>query len=288
MSYTLLNTGSGLFTQMTTNIPVGRAEVLDIYTGSGRNFFGATLLDLNDDGRPELIVGGTPATKHARILWNRNGVFVQTDVTELSLPTAFPNTGGDTYFERIDVNQDGLQDLVAIGNQNPLHGWYLQVFVNHGNKQFVDETADRVPRGEDSAGTEGVDIAVVRPGNNGPQVLDFNHDGAPDFFIGFQTADATAVIKPSQPLLWLNDGTGHFSTLKVQDFVAAGKETQSPNNVLRTVRLVPTRSGYSFIAVTYNGKVGNPLTLTGLLATKPYLGRVLPSCIFGAGCGLVQ
>ena len=62
-------------------------------------------------------------TKHARILWNRSGVFVQTDMTELSLPSAFPNTGGDTHSERTDVNQDGLQDLVAIGNQNPLHGW---------------------------------------------------------------------------------------------------------------------------------------------------------------------
>lgn len=77
--------------------------------------------------------------------------------------------------------------------------------------QFVDETADRVPCGEDSAGTEGVDTAVVRP-VGGPQVLDFNRDGAPDIFVGFQTPDATAVIKQSQPLLCLNDGSGHSCT----------------------------------------------------------------------------
>jgi hypothetical protein len=34
--------------------------------------------------------------------------------------------------------------------------------------------------------------------------------------------------------------------------------------------LVPTRNGFSFISVNYNSRLGHPLTVTGLLATKPY------------------
>lgn len=179
------------------------------------------------------------------IFWNRDGVFVETDTTALTAPARFPNTHGEINFEGLDVNQDGLMDLVLSGNQNPLDGWYLQIFVNHGDKQFVDETAERVPPGEDSGGTEGVDTGAAKagPSNRYLQVLDFNRDGAPDIFVGFLISNKNVPITPSQPLLWLNDGTGHFSTLKVRDFVAAGKETESPTNVLATWHLVPTRNG---------------------------------------------
>ena len=270
LSYTLLNTGSGQFTQTSTNVP-GAGQLLDPFTTG--NFNQAALADLNDDGRPELIAAGRPGGKpRDTILWNRDGVFVQADITTLPAPARFPNGYGALNFERIDVNQDGLMDLVSVGTQFPLSidGWYLQVFINHGNREFVDETADRVPPGEAAGGTEGVNAGIVGPGSDCLQVLDFNQDGAPDFFVGFHPSNGVARITPDQPLLWLNDGTGHFSTLKVRDFVAAGKERQSPNNVLGTCRLVPTRNGYSFISVGYNGKIGNPLTVTGLLATRPY------------------
>lgn len=269
---------SGQFTQTSTNIPVRPGQLLDPYSGGG--FAGSGLIDLNDDGRPEFIVGGTRnlgptgvlRKPLATILWNRDGVFVETDTTALTAPARFPNTHSEITFAGIDVNQDGLQDLVASGNQNPFDGWYLQIFVNHGNKQFVDETAERVPPGEDSAGTEGVDTgaAKARPSNSFLQVLDFHHDGAPDIYVGFLITNKGVAVPPSQPLLWLNDGTGHFSTLKVRDFVAAGKETEGPANVLATDHLVPTRNGYSFINVSYRGDLGHPLTVTGLLATKPY------------------
>jgi hypothetical protein len=128
----------------------------------------------------------------------------------------------------------------------------------------------------------------VREFNPGAlQVLDFNQDGAPDIYVAFG-GTVVAPLTPNQPLIWLNDGTGHFSTLKVGDFVAAGRETQQPVNVINRTRLVATRNGYSFIAISYNPRVSHPLTVTGLLATKPYRLRVFPRCLWGAGCsGLV-
>ena len=169
---------------------------------------------------------------------------------------------------------DGLPDLVAIGilNLNQLHGWYMQIFVNHGNREFVDETADRTAPGEASGGIEGVDTASVGPCRGCLQVLDFNQDGAPDIAIGFQQ-DNVARLAQNQSLIWLNDGAGHFSTLEVRDFVTAGKE-----DLLGTARLVATRNGYSLLSTTYNGRPGGwLLSVRGLLATKPYRVSPVPS-----------
>ena len=116
-------------------------------------------------------------------------------------------------------------------------GWFVQILVNKGNRQFVDETAGRVPQGDASGGTEGVQTAA--PWALWVRVLDFNQDGAPDFSVEFSKV---RISRQDQPLVWLNDGAGHFSTLKVGDFVAAGSEW-----MLGIGHLVATRNGYSFI-----------------------------------------
>jgi hypothetical protein len=268
--YTLLNTGSGQFTRTTANLPVGQrncgnpgqvpCKLLDYAIQ------GATLTDLNGDGLPELLVTGRANSNipSETILWNRAGVFVDTDKTELPASAVIlTNTRWDMDVERIDVNQDGLPDLVLLGTQSPSYaGWFVQILVNKGNRQFVDETADRVPQGEAFGGTNGASGTSIPLWS---QVLDFNKDGAPDFFLRLG-AGSPGRFQPDQPLIWLNDGTGHFSTLKVGDFVAAGREALlggSPH-------LVATRYGYSFITPrSFPGSGG--LRLTGLLAAKPYL-----------------
>jgi hypothetical protein len=128
----------------------------------------------------------------------------------------------------------------------------------------VDETAVRAAQGEASGGIDGVPTNT-RAGWS-VRVLDFNHDGAPDFSMEFV---GSGNLSPGQPLVWLNDGTGHFSTLKVEDFVSPGREGYLGNG-----SLVATRNGYSFIfPLTYEGSGG--LRLKGMLASKPY--RTTPS-----------
>lgn len=125
----------------------------------------------------------------------------------------------------------------------------------------MDETADRVPQGESSAGTAGEQAPIPRR----VHVIDFNQDGAPDFFVEIRNNPITQ----GQPLVWLNDGTGHFTTLKVGDFVAPGKESLLGGKPL----LVATRFGYSFIALQNFGP-GGGLRVTGLLASKRQLPAV--------------
>jgi hypothetical protein len=178
----------------------------------------------------------------------------------------FGNAHIDLVAQRIDVNLDGLPDLVLVGTQGApsnFDGWFVQVLINKGNREFVDETAQRVPQGDAFGGTSGVPTNTRAAA--GLLVLDFNEDGAPDFSVKFI---GPGRLTPGQPLVWLNDGTGHFSTLKVGDFVVAGREF-----VLGTGSLVATRNGYSFISPeTFPGSGG--LIFRGMLATKPY--RVTP------------
>lgn len=72
-------------------------------------------------------------------------------------------------------------------------------------------------------------------------------------------------ITQDLPLVWLNDGAGHFSALKVGDLVVAGNERLlgNPNH------LIATRNGYSFIAPQVFPS-SRDLRITGLLATRPY------------------
>jgi hypothetical protein len=260
--YTLLNTGSGQFTQANSNIPVGPNQLL---TFPGYGLRNATLADLNGDGLPELIVAEDANTAfkrehHSTILWNRAGVFVDSDKTELPGPGILDAIRSDYDVEAIDVDQDGLMDLVLVGTPTPSYsGWFVQVFINKGNRQFVDETAERVPPG-DATGQFGGPKFWAQP--YGVEVIDFNQDGAPDFFINF--ANGGKVVARDLPLVWLNDGTGHFSTLKVGDFVTPGNERLLGSSP----RLMATRNGYSFVAPIANA---GSLRITGLLAKKPYL-----------------
>ncbi len=51
-------------------------------------------------------------------------------------------------------------------------------------------------------------------------------DGAPDFSVEY-FADGKFPLKRNQPLIWINDGTGRFSTLKVSDFIASNSDPWS-------------------------------------------------------------
>jgi hypothetical protein len=265
--YLLVNTGSGQFTLTRSGLPADANQLLDPVTQ--HHFPGANFGDLNGDGLPELMIAADSSVannklRRSLVLWNRNGQYSATDVTELPATAVFPNTHNDYDIRRADLNRDGQQDVIVIGRQHLSYGgWFVQLLINTGERSFVDQTADRIPAGEFSAGSEGV--ATTAPWPQWINVIDFNGDGAPDFSVEFVTG-ATA-MQASQPLIWLNDGSGRFTTLKASDFVAAGREWQIGNG-----HLARTRNGYSFITTQlYSGSGG--LRLTGLLATRPFTGR---------------
>jgi hypothetical protein len=265
--YLLLNSGSGQFTMTRTPIPAEANQLLDPNTS--HHFAGANFGDLNGDGLPELMISADSSNAHNKlrkslVLWNRDGQFSASDVTELPASAVFPNTHNDYDIRRADLNRDGLQDIIVIGRQHlNFGGWFVQLLINAGDKTFVDQTADRIPAGEFSSGSEGV--ATTAPWPLWINPIDFNGDGAPDFSIEFVTGSTPMLA--SQPLIWLNDGSGRFSTLKASDFVTPGNEWR-----LGYAHLVPTRNGFSFVTPQlYSGSGG--LRITGLLATRPFTGR---------------
>jgi hypothetical protein len=169
----------------------------------------------------------------------------------------------------MDVNQDGLQDLLVVGRQTiPLGGWFLQILINRGDRQFVDETAERMPPEESFGGVAGAPSSApvaywVRP-------LDFNQDGALDFSVIAQRQPNGAFPR-NHPIIWINDGTGHFSTWKLEDFVPANKEQLIGGLPF----LVATRNGYSFITLV-KPSADSALIVRGLLVGKsklPGVGR---------------
>ena len=228
---------------------------------------GTVLADLDGDELPELIALGEGYRGYfgieavSYVFWNRAGVFSEQHKTPLASPEVFAQRGHiDLDAAALDADGDGRLDLVVVGTQlTPFYdGWFVQLLMNRGDGTFADETALRLQPHEQSSGNAGV--ATDAPWARWVDALDFNGDGAADFVMSPSSRD----LRPNQPLIWLNDGSGRFSALKVHDFVGPGYEW-----LLRDQPLVRARHGYSYIVTqSYPGSGG--LILTGLLATRPY------------------
>ena len=267
LAYSLLNNGDGSFLVDRTILPVGPGETMDSHTG--HVFPGTVLTDLDDDGRPELIVTADAndplnRNRHSTVFWNRSGAFSERDKTVLPIAAPFVDSHIDLDAASIDADGDGRLDLLVVGTQGrPFYdGWFVQLLMNRGDRRFIDETSRRLQPHERFGGIvgEGAGAAWAQR----VEVLDFNGDGAADFAVQAIPGGERFQLPQSQPLIWLNDGSGQFTALNVHDFVRPGEEW-----LVTGARLMKTRHGYSFITPqSYPG--GGGLIVTGLLATRPY------------------
>jgi FG-GAP-like repeat len=273
LPYMLLNSGTGEFALSRDGLPVKRGELLD--SDLTRHLFnGSTFADLDGDGLPDLIVTATAsnsgdAFRNTTIFWNRQGMFVNDGVTVLPEVTPFQQSHNDLDARAIDFTGDGLLDLVVVGTQggtqgSPAYydGWFVQLFVNQGNRRFVEETYARLAPSDAAGGIPGERsiLAGIAPFWITP--LDFDGNGTPDFSVQFGRG-SQGTMPLEVPIIWLNDGTGRFSTLKVGDFVADADRV-----AMGHAHVVPTRDGFSFFhAVVTQGR---GLQVRGVLATRPY------------------
>ena len=282
LPYMLLNNGDETFSLDRSTLPVGPGETLH-FVSRGVTITGTVLADLDADGLPELIALGEGYEGYSLpydgfsgieavsfVFWNRAGAFSEHHKTPLPSPEVFARHGHiDLDATALDADGDGLLDLVIIGTQlDPFYdGWFVQLLMNRGDGTFADETSLRLQPHEQSSGNAGV--VTNAPTVLWVDVLDFNGDGAADFAI----TPFSGPFPPNQPLIWLNDGSGRFSALKVHDFIhpAFHHEWQW---LLRGATLVRTRHGYSLIITWSDSDWPRPgtdgLILTGLLATRPY------------------
>jgi RNA polymerase sigma factor (sigma-70 family) len=163
----------------------------DAIIPTGLRSAGAIPIDLDGDGRPELIARQSEHDFPARRkIFSNTGPLQWTDVTrEAGLADAGSVHGVG------DVNQDGHPDLICVEGQQ------IVVYLNDGKGRFVRK-ADAV-RGLERASSRPDEEWADRWG--GAVVVDFDNDGIPDILINGRT------------FLYLLRGTGGGSFEYVND-----------------------------------------------------------------------
>jgi len=182
----------------------------------------AEMGDMNNDGNIDLIVGSHYFNERFIAFGDGNGNFDMANAAPLP-DTGFGrfidenggNVGGLTLALQVaDINGDGVNDLVASAAAGPDYtGSYLQILINDGQGNLIDESATRFldstynnPTGEYIA-----DIAET----------DFNSDGFSDFILNSSFFKDSVTLnqgtRDQHPMVLLNDGTGRFDILKFGD-----------------------------------------------------------------------
>ena len=215
--YVLLNNGQGAFTQAGI-LPTGNGQLLYV---NNLRMTSALLEDLDGDGRAELVVGSAFSTTQnpepARIVWNHGGTFAAGDNTALPLPSFFGANHSVYDIKPIDVNHDGLKDLLVLYQGDVwLGGWEIQVLVNNGNETFSDQTATYFTEaGSSNGGAPSQNDAQSQYWMQFLHMRDVNGDGRMDFTVDIRgTVQAPGTI----PIAYIQQADNTFDAIRVSEF----------------------------------------------------------------------
>lgn len=186
----LLGSSTGRFIEA----PLPRTVGVDALHGSGTVPVASLLQDINTDGWVDLIAGGGDSG-----VFFYQGLAVQGGSTTgpfFSERTALPQGrfGAGTItvdIQVMDINRDGLEDLLLSQTNNAYQGRAIQLLVQTEQGQWLDETESRW---HGWSATEQW-ICFV-------QEVDLNQDGHLDL-LASGTSDSSDCV-------FVNDGTGHF------------------------------------------------------------------------------
>ena len=204
--YFLLNEGNARFVADRSPLPDSFEEHNGLFA------WAAELADLDGDGHVDLIGGATAEPPgESSVYWGSGaGEYTDNNRTVLRTPGFWIGYGRAEVISIavFDCNGDGRPDLLLGGYDHPaLDRRGVQLLVNRGNREFVDETSRRIGPSAWSP-DEGWHVEH--------KFLDFNGDGTIDIVPNEYHPERPS--GGSNVLAWLNDGTGHYVALKTEEF----------------------------------------------------------------------
>ncbi|MDG2521181.1 FG-GAP-like repeat-containing protein [Caulobacter segnis] len=212
-----LNDGKGKFTAATGALPEAVKPGHTILTASA-------IGDVDGDGKADIFaayIDGTQVLALSRWNGQASGWQLQTIPQGLYGANTKPNDA-----EMADVNGDGKLDIIVTQTRSEPYyrGAGVQILINKGSGQFVDETASRIDNGpRDKWWGEG-EIYLA----------DFDGDGDIDLSHSTDHETQDGKVVGGGAAIALNDGTGKFTWLAqtvyadVKPYQLAGYEDTEP------------------------------------------------------------
>jgi hypothetical protein len=190
-----LNDGTGQFTVLAEALPTHVTRL------SPYNYATVYLVDVNNDGHPDLVLGGNvasngDATPSIILLNDGHGHFLVEEAGAMPAKPFAP-TAIAIDIQSTDLNHDGFVDLiVAFTKAAPAYrGRWIQILINNGDGTFRDETEQRLPGQSDNTDEW---IMFLR-------LVDLDGDGHLDLLTQLHPA-----VRES-PAMYRNDGNGRFT-----------------------------------------------------------------------------
>ena len=192
-----LNDGKGNFTAAYNRIPNDIAQ-------KGRT--SACLVDINHDGYPDLVLGGSGESSPNEVLINNGKGYFNRDSKYVLPPKLLGTSSITTKIITADINSDGIPDLLLCTTDGTkinsagqtIHGYQyasLQVLIGHADGTFTDIT----PKTSITFNSNEAWVTKIN-------AIDINKDGKIDLILNVAT-----ISGPNEGRVFLNKGDGVFT-----------------------------------------------------------------------------